>query len=627
MIVLLTKTGPDMARQGCYRAGSLLWIVHMSPKDSSPALPGTSAAAAIWRPILPWLAPVLLVVVVLLPYSQVGSFSFVNYDDPLHIGMQQEVLSGLNADSLRWALTATPSNLWHPLTWMSYMAEVSFFGGGSEAPSVHHRGNLVLHLACVLIVYAIMRALAIAPLLAMLTAMLYAVHPLHAEPVSWISARKDVLSGVFSLSAVWMYLLHRKQQDLSGACLRVWKHRGLLLLVFVFLFLALCSKPSSVVVPLLMIVAYGFLQGDEKLAPNPVPLFGREALSLWPCLLLAGLAAAIAVSLQHSGSHGQAIQHQSVFDRLLYLPALVGFYGWRTIFPWGLVFDYPVPRGSALIGFYALGILMMVGVLLAWRWRRLLPGVALAGLWFFICLLPVMGFFYVGTSFSSDRYLYLALVGPAIGLARLVESRKAGQKKACMAVLALLTGLFVILAHQQVAVWKNDAALFGHAVVHEPESLSAQTNMASYYRTTGDESRALHHYQKALAVAPYDHIANYNIADIHYRNGEWLQAGEAALRALRSVPRFDRAHYLLGRIYSDQSRPDSYAPKEAFKHFELAYRLAPRNPKYAYAYAGQLASSNRRAEALEVLKRGASVLDPTSPWLPSFQKGIRALSR
>lgn len=599
----------------------------MNPKGHSAALRDQFAAARIWRRIFPWLAPVLLIIVALCPYAQVGDFSFVNYDDPLHIGMQGEVLSGLNGDSVKWALTATPSNLWHPLTWMSYMAEVSFFGGGTKAPSVHHWGNLLLHLACVLIVYAIMRTLALSPLPAMLMAMLYAVHPIHAEPVSWISARKDILSGVFSLSAIWIYLLHQKRIATDAAGWRAKTSRWGPLLFIVFLVLALTSKPSSVVVPLLMVVAYGFLQRDEYLPANPIPVFTRKLLSLWPCLLLVLVASCIAVGLQHSGSHGQTIDHQSVFDRLVYLPALLGFYGWRIIFPWGLVFDYPMPTGLSLVGFYILGMLMVVGVLLAWRWRRAVPGLALGGLWFLICLLPVMGFFYVGTSFSSDRYLYLALVGPAIALARTLESRKEMLGGVLLAALAVLVGFNVYLAHQQVAVWKNDETLFSHAVQHEPRSLAAQTNLAGYYRTIGDDRQAMHHYHMALDIAPYDHIASYNLADIHYRNGEWQKAKDAALRALKSVPHFDRAHYLLARICSDQSKPETYAPHDAFKHFERAYQIAPGNPKYAYAYARQLAIRKRLAEALEILQRGASNLNSNSPWMARFQAGIKALSR
>jgi hypothetical protein len=381
------------------------------------------------------------------------------------------------------------------------------------------------------------------------------------------------------------------------------------------------------VLPVLLMVACGLLHRDEHLSPKPVAAFTRKALSLWPCFLVALLAAGIAIGLQHAGSHGQTIQHQSVFARLVYLPALLGFYGWRIIYPRSLVFDYPVPTGATLVVFSLLGMLMVAGVFLAWRWRRTLPGLALGGLWFLICLLPVMGFFYVGTSFSSDRYVYLALVGPAIALACVLESRKGGEKSAWMAALTVLAVLSALLTCHQVAVWKNDKSLFGHAVAHEPGSLAAQTNLAGYYRSVGDNRLAMRHYQLALDIAPYDHIAHYNIADIHYRDGEWQQARDAALRALKSVPRLDRAHYLLGRIGSDPSKPATYAPEDAFKHFELAYRLSPRNPKYAYAYAGQLAYRKKRTEALEVLRRGASGLDPRSPWASRFQQSIRILSR
>ena len=196
-----------------------------------------------------------------------------------------------------------------------------------------------------------------------------------------------------------------------------------------------------------------------------------------------------------------------------------------------------------------------------------------------------------------------------------------------MAALVVFIGLSVWLTHKQVAVWKNDEALFGHAVTHQPGSVTAQTNMASYYRVVGNGPLAMHHYQMALKILPYDHIANYNVADIHYRNGDWQQAKEAAIKVTKSVPRFDRAHYLIGIVSSDTSKPEAYDPGVAFKHYERAYQIAPENPKYAFSYARQLAKRKRQAEALEILKGGIGALNPQSPWYARFQKGIQMLSR
>jgi tetratricopeptide (TPR) repeat protein len=312
---------------------------------------------------------------------------------------------------------------------------------------------------------------------------------------------------------------------------------------------------------------------------------------------------------------------------LRYLPALLGFYGWRIIYPRGLVFDYPLPTGQALVGYYLLGLLMLLVILLAWKWRRVLPGIAVGGLWFLICLLPVMGFFYVGTSFSSDRYVYLALVGPAIALARFTDTRPQGQRLVLLLVLVALTAVSGLLTHKQVAVWKNDEQLFTHAVAHQPGSVVAQTNLASYYRLKGDEALAMQHYHLVLQVLPYDNIANYNLADIHFGNGQWGMAKDAALKALKSDARYHRAHFLLGRIGSDASRPATYAPDEAFMHFEQAYQLMPGNPKYAYTYAGQLVRKKRLSEGLDVLSRGMGRLSPESPWFARYQLAISRLTR
>ncbi len=100
-----------------------------------------------------------LLVLSLLPYFQIMDFGFVNYDDPLHVAAQPSVLEGISSESVAWAMTATPGNLWHPLTWVSYMAEVQLFGGGAESPGVHHGGNLFLYAITILLLYHLVRKL------------------------------------------------------------------------------------------------------------------------------------------------------------------------------------------------------------------------------------------------------------------------------------------------------------------------------------------------------------------------------------------------------------------------------------------------------------------------------------
>ena len=116
----------------------------------TPRVPDASAPVVVGDHTNRWMllaGLTLLSVMAFLPYWQVVGFDFLNNDDLLHVSKQPAVLAGLSSDKLQWALTETPSNLWHPVTWWSFMLEVEWFSVDAGAPGVHHVGNLLLHLA------------------------------------------------------------------------------------------------------------------------------------------------------------------------------------------------------------------------------------------------------------------------------------------------------------------------------------------------------------------------------------------------------------------------------------------------------------------------------------------------
>ena len=184
-----------------------------------------------------WLIAIVVLVLAALPLLQATSFSFVGYDDPLHVSEQPMVLSGLNGESLTWSLSATPTNLWHPLTWISYMVDVSWFGGGTGAPEVHHTGNLILHLGATLLFFLLLRSLKVSTLVSAIVALAFSMHPLHVEPVAWVSSRKDVLYAFFSLAAL---LCYTRQVSSAG------RHSGWFWFTLMLTAAAMASKPAAI---------------------------------------------------------------------------------------------------------------------------------------------------------------------------------------------------------------------------------------------------------------------------------------------------------------------------------------------------------------------------------------------
>ncbi len=558
-----------------------------------------------------------------IPFLQLREFAFLNYDDPMHVTGEPMVLGGLSPEGISWALRATPSNLWHPLTWISFMAEVSFFGGGATSPAVHHLGNLVLHLAATGLFFLLLRTLGISLVSAFLAALLFSLHPLHVEPVAWISSRKELLSSALGLCAVLAYT-RQKLTDHAGAR-RTWR-----LLTFTTLLAALASKPSAVVIPALFVLVDALLANTRDLPRNLLHLLCTSALRLWPCFLFAAITTVIAVTIQYSGSHQGTIAESSLWERLRESPMLLGFYAWRSLMPNNLVFEYPAPLGSLpRIGLSCLGILVAAAI--PWLWLRatdLSRKLALALLWFVVCLSPVLGLVYVGTSFTTDRYAYLALGGLALAVAFFLDALPA--QRAVARALAMGSCVLLIVAatlhcRALAAVWKNDASLFRYAVAVSPRSPTAQINVATVYRMHGDTTRAQAHYLLALELSPGDSVASYNLAQILLNDGQPAQAITLAQNALRDQRLQARAHYFLGSILGNRNDPETFEPEKAFQHLSQAHARHPENPRYTHHFAQFLIAKGKLREAVEAISYCKTNLPDSSEWTQRLDTLINAV--
>lgn len=276
-----------------------------------------------------WWTFLLLALVTLGIYLPSVQFGYVDYDDPAHISGNPYVKQGLSADSVRWAWTYAASaaqikeglyegvtNLWHPLSWMSHMLDADIWG--MDSPGGHHLTSVLLHLASVLLVYLVFARLFGSQWVGLFTALLFAVHPLHVEPVAWLSARKDQLSCLFMFSSLYAYLRIPAQ---ARRGIDWWKAGSVLLYAA-----ALCSKPSVVVMPALLLLI-DYKRGDLKLAEggslSSLYNTGLEIIrTKWLWILPAVLAAVLTFATQSGGSHAFWIEQSSISGRLqLFAPA------------------------------------------------------------------------------------------------------------------------------------------------------------------------------------------------------------------------------------------------------------------------------------------------------------------
>ena len=181
-----------------------------------------------------------LIVATFVTYSQVLNHGFINYDDPAYVTTNINVKSGLTVKSITWAFTTRYHRHWHPLTWLSHMADCWLFGLN---PGRHHLTSLLIHIVNTLLLFLVLNRMTGSLLRSAFVAALFALHPLHVESVAWIADRKDLLSTFFSMLAIWAYARYADRPGFSRY-----------LIVLLFFVFALMSKSMAVTLPLVLLL-------------------------------------------------------------------------------------------------------------------------------------------------------------------------------------------------------------------------------------------------------------------------------------------------------------------------------------------------------------------------------------
>ena len=154
-----------------------------------------------YRPAL--VISLFLTLATLAVFWQLPGHDFITIDDNVYVTNNPYVDAGLTAKSIRWAFTTLHAEFWHPLTWLSLMADSQIFGG---SPGGYHLTNLLLHIINTLLLFFFLSNATGKLWQSGFVASLFALHPLHVESVAWIAQSKDVLSTLFWLLTLWCYI-------------------------------------------------------------------------------------------------------------------------------------------------------------------------------------------------------------------------------------------------------------------------------------------------------------------------------------------------------------------------------------------------------------------------------------
>lgn len=419
-------------------------------------------------------------VLVILVYHQAYWAEYLLWDDDALI-QNNSMLQKPFYEAFKTAFTIFYHGDYFPFTLLSYWVDHYFFGQSSRAM---HIVNLILQCLNVVLLYLFLKQMKIRQEIALLTTLVFAIHPLQTETVMWISERKSLVSAFFTFLSLNLYILSQSEQ----------KKRFYILAVLCFIGASL-AKATSILLPVLFIFLDWFEFKDKRkvLLRTLAPALGALVL-----MVLRYQAYAVSVSqVTDTMWHPERLKHVP----LMALNA-IGFYFQKFFVPTDFSAVYPnyFPTQRVILTSIFVGVILLMVLFFTWKQKN---KVALFFWgWFLLFLLPVLQIV-PRINYVNDRYMYLPIIGFVVGLMALLPNTiwlKTKGRAALILFLVLIPTLGVT-SYGWSQVWVNNRALWSNAISVMPESVIARNNLALDYQAKAEYEKAIEQYTLIINYA------------------------------------------------------------------------------------------------------------------------------
>lgn len=484
-----------------------------------------------------------LLVLTFLAFSPTFSNNFTNWDDDLYVTENPNI----NVSGEEWSnLFTVPvaANI-HPVTMASLVLDFKLTGEeeGLKDATIYHAQSLFWHLLNVVLVFYFMFLISGRNgIIAIITAAIFALHPMHVESVAWVSGRKDVLYTFFFFASLLAYLRYREKQKILPFALAI-----------LFYILSLASKPAAVILPVLMLMLdlfdkqrlvfnkkklgmlgldvliigvlaiYGYKIADisEKIgleipstafflmnivliAALVFVAFKRKfAERVWiekvPFFLLSGMTGALTFYSQGTTSALDGGQIFGTLDKFFFGSFSFVVYIYKFFVPINMASFHPYPiekNGdfSLAINYMAplvVALVLALGVYSFFKSKRKILAWSIG--FFLITIGLVLQFITVGSAITAERYTYVPYIGFGFLLAAFYYyyfHQKNGKlkkfKPVAMGTLGVFGVLLAVLTFMRTLVWESSITLWSDVIEQYDYDSGSFNNRGHAYRTLSD---------------------------------------------------------------------------------------------------------------------------------------------
>jgi len=528
-------------------------------------------------------------IAVLVTHWPVLSAQAMSFDDNMYLTDNELVLNPGWASAGRFITEvlepSTVRGYYQPLTMISLMADCAAGAGPGNLMPIH-RSSLVFHIANTALVIVLLYTLFGRAWIAAAVGLLFGLHPLTVELVAWVSDRKDLLAGFFTLWSLIFYIRFSRSRDN--------RYYAASLTVYI---LALMSKPTSIPFPVLLLLIdfWPLRRLSFKTAAEKIPFFAAAG-SFAVITVISQARTALVIM---PGQYGYGLGRIP-----LILCHNVVFYLIKIIRPVNLSLFYPFPEPFGLcdpmilagvIGACILVVLLVISL----RWT---PAPLVGWLFFFIAIAPTMNLIKFTKVIAADRYVYFPAVGLLMVLASFliwIFDSAAGSRRRAVAAVVFVTVVTLASAEavntrRYLAHWKDTIGFFRHILTITPNAPQVHKALAFTFQSQGRTSDAVRHYERALELRSDDVQAMNNLGDLLQSSGRIDEAVSYFRRALQIKPDYLSARNNLANALQSRGKFD-----EALEHYRYGLEIEPDSADIHYNFANVLFAQKKFDEAVE----------------------------
>jgi tetratricopeptide (TPR) repeat protein len=482
-----------------------------------------------------WCLIFILFLAILGTYYESLSYPFSNLDDTNYI-RDNPYIRDLSWDGIYKIFSQPIVANYFPLQILTYALDYQVW---HIQPFGYHLHNVILHFLNAVLLFLLLEKLFSNLWVSFFAALLFGLHPVNVESVTWVAERKNVLSLALMLSSFLAYLYYVEAQ-------RPTERKGFYLLAFFLFLLALLAKVSAVVLPLLFILYDLCFQKRKKweMARDKIPFF-----------VLALLFSVLTVWIYQSGKYLAGYYGGSLYTTFLAMMNVFVEYIIYLIVPVYLDHLYWTPIPETILErqvLLSLAAIFLLALLAWWSFRRGRVFFFWFG-WFFISLLPVLNIVPI-VILRADRYMYL----PAIGFFYLVslglwKTSRRGYRPMRFPVFLfcslLVAGTYAFLTIERNQLWKDPIIFWKESLRKFPQSLYPYRSIGYTYVDRGKYDLAISYFQAGLQHHPNDVDLLNGLAMAHKSKKDLKKAEELLIQAIRLHPKDSVTYNNLGRVY------------------------------------------------------------------------------